>query len=144
MTIYKHILLPTDFSKPSEYAAARATTLAGHFNAKITVIHVVDYVPPSYAVPELPRALASEEALVERARNHLTDWIKDHDLQDCNQIVVAGSPKGNIVRTARDTAVDLIVMGTHGERGLARILGSTTQAVMHDADCDVLAVRADA
>jgi universal stress protein A len=139
---YKQILLSTDFSKPSEHAAARAVNLAKYYDAQLTVIHVVDYVPPGYAAAELPRSLASEELLVERARDHLKKWIEDNGLGDCQQVVKAGSPKSEIVSVARDSAVDLIVMGTHGEKGLARLLGSTTQAVMHDADCDVLAVRA--
>jgi universal stress protein A len=139
---YKQILLPTDFSKPSEYAAARAVNLAQCYDSKLTVIHVVDYVPPGYAAAELPRSLASEELLVERARGHLEKWVEDNKLGDCQQIVKAGSPKGKIVSVARELKADLIVMGTHGEKGLARLLGSTTQAVMHDADCDVLAVRA--
>ncbi len=139
---YKQILLPTDFSKPSEVAAARAVNLAKWYDSQLIVIHVVDYVPPGYAAAELPQSLASEDLLVERARDHLKKWTADHGLVDCQQIVKAGSPKGEIVAAAHNAAVDLIVMGTHGEKGLARLLGSTTQAVIHDAECDVLAVRA--
>jgi universal stress protein A len=135
-------LLSTDFSKPSQHAAARALNLARCCDAKLTVIHVVDYVPPGYAAAELPRSLASEDLLVKRARAHLKTWIEENGLGDCRQIVKAGSPKREIVDVAHDLAADLIVMGTHGEKGLARLLGSTTQAVMHDAECDVLAVRA--
>ncbi len=142
MNSYKQILLPTDFSKPSEYAAQRAVNLANCYDSQLIVIHVVDYVPPGYAAACLPRSLASEGALVDRARDHLNKWIEDNGLGDCQQVVKAGSPKSEIVSVAHDTAVDLIVMGTHGEKGLARLLGSTTQAVMHDAECDVLAVRA--
>ncbi len=141
MNSYKQILLSTDFSKPSEIAAARAMNLAKCYDSQLIVIHVVDYVPPGYAAAELPRSLASEDLLVERARDHLKKWIDDNELGDCQQVVKAGSPKRAIVSVAHDSAVDLIVMGTHGEKGFARLLGSTTQAVMHDAECDVLAVR---
>lgn len=142
MNAYKQLLLSTDFSKPSEYAAARALNLAKCYESQLTVIHVVDYVPPGYAAAELPRSLASEDLLVERARGHLKKWVEENGLGDCRQVVKAGSPKRKIVSVAHDSAVDLIVMGTHGEKGLTRLLGSTTQAVMHDAECDVLAVRA--
>lgn len=141
MNSYKQILLSTDFSKPSEYAAARAVDLARRYDSQFTVIHVVDYVPPGYAAAELPLSLASEDQLVARARDHLKRWTADHELGDCQQHVRAGSPKSEIVSFAHDSAVDLIVMGTHGEKGLTRLLGSTTQAVMHHAECDVLAVR---
>lgn len=116
--------------------------LAQCYDSKVTVIHVVDYVPPGYAAAELPRSLASEDLLIKRARDHLTKWIEEIGLGECQQVVKAGSPKREIVDFARDSGADLIVIGTHGEKGLARLLGSTTQAVMHDAECDVLAVRA--
>lgn len=141
MNAYKQILLPTDFSTPSEQAAARAVELAKCYDSQLTVMHVVDYVPPGYAAAELPRSLASEDALLARARDHLKKWIENIELGDCQQVVKAGSPKGEIVSVAHDSAVDLIVMGTHGEKGWARLLGSTTQAVMNNAHCDVLAVR---
>lgn len=75
MNAYKQLLLSTDFSNPSEYAAARALNLAKCYESQLTVIHVVDYVPPGYAAAELPRSLASEDLLVERARGHLKKWV---------------------------------------------------------------------
>ncbi len=142
MKSYKRILVPTDFSKPSETAAARALNLVKCFDAELTVIHIVDYVPPGYAAAELPRSLASEDALIDRASKYLADWMQNNGLAKSKHIIRTGSPKRRIVEAAKQSGTDLIVMGTHGERGLAKLLGSTTQAVMQDADCDVLAVRA--
>jgi universal stress protein A len=52
-----------------------------------------------------------------------------------------GSPKQEIIRIAEENAVDLIVVGSHGRHGLALLLGSTANGVLHHANCDVLAVR---
>lgn len=139
--MYKNVLVPTDFSRASEVAAARARALAEQCGAKLTVIHVVDYVPPGYATPELPLAIASTDAVTGRARAYLSKWVKDNGLDGCEELLVAGSPKRQIIKAARERDVDVIVMGTQGATGIASILGSTTNAVMHSAPVDLLAVR---
>ena len=141
MSNYKHILVPTDFSTTSAAAAARAKALADCFGAQLTVVHVVDYMPPGYVSPELPADLASPQAMQNRARTALNDWIEEHGLAGSQQQISVGSSKKEILKLAQQASVDLIVMGTQGQTGLARILGSTTNAVIQDAQCDVLAVR---
>lgn len=136
---YKNILLPTDFSKPSEAAAARAIELAKACGAQINVLTVVDYVPPGYIRVDLPDASAQD--LAERARAALSDWVKRLGVAAANQWVEVGPAKREIIKVAKDNRVDLIVMGSHGERGFQRLLGSTTNAVLHEAECDVLSVR---
>jgi len=54
-----------------------------------------------------------------------------------------GAPKGVILSHAEGLHADLIVLGTHGHRGIGRLLGSTASAVVHSARCDVLTVRID-
>ncbi len=140
MANYRHILLPTDFSKPSEVAALRAAGLAKHYGARLSVLHVVNYVPPGYVRVDLPEA--SEARLTERAEKKLADWTKGLGLQVANQWIEVGSAKREIVRIGKDNDVDLIVVGSHGEHGLALLVGSTTSGVLHEAACDVLSVRA--
>ncbi len=136
---YKHILLPTDFSKPSEAAAARAMELAKACSAQINVLTVVDYMLPGYVRVDLPDASAHD--LAERARTALGDWVKRLGINAAKQWVEVGPAKREIIRVAKENRVDLIVMGSHGERGLGRLLGSTTNAVLHEAECDVLSVH---
>lgn len=136
---YKHILLPTDFSKASETAAIRAMELAKACGAQLSVLTVVDYVPPGYIRVDLPDASAEE--LAERARAALSDWVKRLGIAATNQWVEVGPAKREIIKVATENKVDLIVMGSHGERGLGRLLGSTTNTVLHEAECDVLSVR---
>lgn len=143
MSNYKRLLLPTDATNASEPAAERARMLAELSGAELTVLHVVDYVPPQWVANELPEELATESALVDRARKHLAGWAKQAKLENCPKHVGVGSPKRVIVETARDMGADLVVMGTHGDRGLARIVGSTARGVLHDAPCDVLVVHTE-
>ena len=143
MKIYDHMLLPTDLTGASEPAAERARVLADFTGAKLTVLHIVDYVPPQWVANELPREYATESALVERAHTQLTEWVQKAGLDDRDRKIAVGSPKRIIVDTARDIGADLIVMGTRGDRGLARIIGSTSRGVLHDAPCDVLVVHLD-
>ena len=142
MPTYQHILLATDLSAASDAAAERAKELVGFYKAKLTVINVVDYVPPAYVSVELPRELASEEYLVGRARGMLTEWLARHDLDGAQAQVAAGQPTHAIVDAAKAAAADLIVLGSHGAHGLDLLLGSTANGVLHRAPCDVLAVRA--
>ena len=142
MKLYENILFPTDLTDVSEAAAVKVCALAEAIGAKITVLHVVDYVPPSWVAAELPEEFATEKVLVERAREHLASWANEHGLADVTQKVVTGAPRGCIVDTAAAEGCDVIVMGSHGEKGLARILGSTARGVLHDAPCDVLVMHA--
>lgn len=142
MPVYHHILVPTDFSTHSEVAAAKAKQLAIVFGARITVLHVVDYVPPGYISIELPPQFSSEERLLDRARGVLNEWVGAVGLDGATQVLTTGSPKSEVLRTAREYEVDLVVMGTAGVRGLHGLLGSTTNAVIHNAPCDILSVQA--
>ncbi len=138
---YKHLLLPTDLTEASEPAAERASALAELTGAKLTILNVVDYMPPRWVANELPEEFATESALVDRAQTYLSAWVKKVNLEAREQKVGVGSPKRIIISTARDIGADLIVMSSHGDRGMARIVGSTARGVLHDASCDVLVVH---
>lgn len=141
MSVHKKILLPTDLTEASDLAAEKVKDLIDLTGAELTILYVVEYVPPPYVAVELPENLSSEAALVERAKGYLSDWVKKVQLADHRQIVKAGSPKRIIVDVARHNDIDLIVMSTHGDKGLARIIGSTANGVLHNAPCDVLVVH---
>lgn len=123
----RRILLPTDFSDASELAKETAASLARHFGARLTVLHVV----PPVTDPELRRA-----ALRATAKQFSPDVSVDTD-------VVTGIPARQIVAYARRHHIDLIVMGTHGRTGVSyALLGSVTEAVVRRAPCHVLTVPA--
>ena len=141
MNSYKHILLATDFSSASNDAAAKACGIAEANDARLTVLHVVSYIPPGYASVSIPAEFSSPDKLVDRAEHHMADWASENITVDFKAITLSGQPKKLIPDTAEEGGVDLIVVGSHGETGLSQIFGSIANAVVHRAHCDVLVVR---
>ena len=137
--MYKHILVPTDFSAHSQRAAERAIELCRTFDARLSVVHVVDYLPPAFISAQSEHTSAPE--IIERATAYLAEWADKVGLDDAEQLIATGPAGKEIIAAAKAKDVDLIAIGTSGEGGIKRLLGSTTRAVMHDAPCDVLSIH---
>ncbi len=142
MSEYGHILVCTDFSDNSTKAADKAVELASGAGADLTVLHIVTYVPPSYAGVEIPAKYASGEYLKERAEEHLASWCAQHVNMECRQVVKAGPAKSTIHDTGVEEKADLLVIGASGESGFVKMFGSVAGHVVQHAKCDVLVVRA--
>jgi len=139
------ILCPVDFSEFSERAYAYAQSLACHYKATLFLQHVIDSLVPYYPYFAFP------EPYYETCRNlragagrQLQEFAETHSQHlvqaQCN--VDDGLPADLILSFAEAQAVNLIVMGTHGIRGIDRaMLGSVTDKVLRRARCPVLAVR---
>ena len=139
---YTHILVAVDFSPSTDPTVHRAVELTRRYAARLSFIHVVEYLPVAMdAELMLPPMAGVEEQLMESARKRLQELAEKAGMKDAAQYVELGSTKLEILRVAQDRKVDLIVVGSHGRHGLARMLGSTASAVLHGAHCDVLAVR---
>ena len=143
MVGYKHILLAADFSEHNKEVANRAKDLADKYQAKLSIVHVIDNLPiadEAYG-SAIPFDADVTEELMTAAKKRLT---KEAELlgiaEDC-QWLELGSPKLEIIRLAEENEVDLIIVGSHGRHGWALLLGSTANGVVHHARCDVLAVR---
>jgi len=142
MGTYRNILLAVDFSRDSESVGQRAAALARESAAALTLIHVVApvYQEPLYdGVLTLPLDL--EAQLVEAADRSLRDLSQRIGAPEAERVVEVGTAKSVIVEAARDRGADLVVVGSHGAHGLGLLLGSTANAILHAAPCDVLAVR---
>jgi len=142
MSAYKHLLLALDFGPEHELLVARAQELARLHQARLTLVHVVEYMGPAYAgdMP-LPDDFEIDRMLMEKAMEQLEGLAVDLRLPDVAAKVELGVPKHEITRVAKELNVDLIVVGSHGRHGLQLLLGSTANGVLHLAHCDVLAVR---
>jgi len=136
---YKHILVTTDFSDDSEVVISRAAALAKEMKAKFSILHVVEPLP-GYGYAFIGSA-EIEIQLVDEARKQLAELGKKHKIAKEDQFVEIGPTKVEINRVADDLKADLIVVGSHGRHGWGYILGSTANAVIHGAHCDVLTVR---
>lgn len=143
MNSYKHILLAMDFYGHCEAVANRAKDLANRYQAKLSIIHVVDSLPITDAGygADMPFNLDLTTELMAAAKKRLTELGEKLGVTEDRQWLEMGSPKMEIIRVAEENQVDLIVVGSHGRHGLALLLGSTANGVLHHAACDVLAVR---
>jgi len=143
MENYKHILLAVDFFEQDEIVVNRAKSLADAYQAKLSLIHVVDSLPITDAGygTEIPFNLDLTAELMAAAKARLANLAAKLDVPESGRWLEIGSPKLEIIRVAEESNVDLIVVGSHGRHGLALLLGSTANGVLHRAKCDVLAVR---
>jgi nucleotide-binding universal stress UspA family protein len=147
---FARILVPTDFSPPSDAALATAKALAAQFGASIHVIHVLydPYATPTYASDVfgyLPSGL--KESWRHDAQTHLDAFLTPAERAQfrVTTSVIFGSPATAIVEYARENAMNLIVMGTHGRGFVAHLLlGSVAERVVRTAECPVLTVRGTA
>jgi nucleotide-binding universal stress UspA family protein len=138
MAITFHTILhPTDFSESSRLAFETACALAAHHQARLIVLHVA---APLMRHPPWNPSIAFE---AQNPQGKTFPWPQPEDPNLVIEHRVAeGYPPAEIVRLARTLPCDLIVMGTHGRSGLARVLaGSVAEEVLRDAPCPVLAVK---
>ena len=143
MKNYRKILLAIDFADHLKVVVDRGQSLTEQYQADLTVLHVVEYIPLSEPVygSVLPLDINLTEQLVQAAQKRLHTITKRLDLPETALRVEVGSPKSEIIRVAEEIKADLIIVGSHGRHGIALLLGSTATAVLHHARCDVLAVR---
>lgn len=138
----QRILCPVDFFLASERAYDYAYSLAMHYGARLYLQHVVDVLMGSYPSYALPGNIYVE--LDKVAKERLENMLKLYSAKQVQQeaVVHKGLVPESILSYAKDERIDLIVMGTHGRRGLSRLMmGSVTENVLRNASCPVLAVR---
>ncbi len=142
MPAYSHILLAVDFSGNTDAVAEQALSLRKAFDAKLSLVHVVEFAQFDFSSElTMPQELEMDQQLLELADKRLQELSEKHDIADSERFVSQGSTKREILRIAEEQGVDLIVIGSHGREGIQLLLGSTANAVLHGAPCDVLAVR---
>ena len=141
MSGYQHIVCAVDLGGENLAVASRAAELAGQYGAKLSLLHVVEYIPIDLANElVLPQQQEIEDQLVERSRKAIGLLASKLGFEKISENVVSGSTKAEIIEFTKAGKVDLIVIGQHGRHGFSRLLGSTANAVLHHAPCDVLAV----
>ncbi len=142
----ERILCPVDFSEYSIRAYDYAYSLAKHYGAKLVIEHVVQPITVTYPYYGFPDVTAydvywnissdAEKRLRDLARSHAVNGVRPE------WVVDKGVAPDAILSAAEERDASLIVMGTHGRRGLDRLaVGSVTERVMRRARCPVLAVR---
>jgi len=140
----KNILVPTDLSESAEHALDYACELARSLGAKVHLLNVIGV--PVLGVPELGVALTSSviDSLIAENQSALDKLAAQRAGKcDLGEVVLrTGDARDVINQTANELNIDLIVMGTHGRRGVSRaLLGSVAETVVRSAPCPVLTVR---
>jgi nucleotide-binding universal stress UspA family protein len=145
MTLPRTILVPIDFSDHAEAALDYAVALSAKLDAKLYLLSVIGI--PALGVPELGVALTASviDSMItgnQDALDKLAD-ARRPTAQIAGTLLRTGDARDMIVHTASEVGADLIVMGTHGRRGIGRaLLGSVTESVVRTAPCPVLTIRA--
>ena len=137
--MYKHILFATDLSDDMDFLISKVRTLRGFTGSMLSLIHVVEPMPGySYAylgIEDIEGQLIDEaKAALAKLGEKLSVVVKDQHIE-------VGPTKSKILKVAEDVGADLIICGSHGRHGLSLLLGSTANAILHGAKCDVLTVR---
>jgi len=140
-TGYRHIMLATDFSEHSERALQRAQELALVSKANLSLLHVVDDLMMPGEFYDLATDIELEKTLLEVAHQRMDELVSSVNTANLKAEVITGNPGRAITHYAHEHDVDLIVIGSHGRRGIERLLGSSVNSVLHNASCDVLTVR---
>ena len=137
--MYKHILFATDLSEDTDFIINKVKSMRDFTGAKLSMIHVVEPLPGySYAYLGIEDI---EGQLIDEAKTALAKLGNGLSVNEKDQWVQVGPTKSKILEIADNVGADLIVCGSHGRHGLSLLLGSTANAILHGAKCDVLTVR---
>jgi universal stress protein A len=145
MANYQRILVAVDLSSESDVVMNKAQLIGGD-DAVMHLVYVQEPMDNVY-VGIVPQSAAFsglgdlEAQLGQELKQKLTALGENFDVPADHQHILNGSPAHEIHRFAKDNDIQLVVIGTHGQKGLQLLLGSTANAVLHGASCDVLSVR---
>ncbi len=139
---YKNILFAVDLHPACQDITTKtAVQVAKKTNAKLYVIHAIEPLH-AYSVAEAyPMIEEIEEKIENEVRGTLRKLGEKYGISPSEQLIETGPPVAVILEKAKKLNVDLIIVGSHGRHGIRLLLGSTANAVIHLAQCDVLAVR---
>ncbi len=139
---YKNILLALDLHPNCDNKTVlTAVNMAKLFEANLTIVHAIEHINAYGVAQAFPTVVDLEAQMVEEAQRELKKLSESLGYPRTSIVVELGPPKIIILDNAKAINADLIVVGSHGRHGINILLGSTANAVLHNASCDVLAVR---
>ena len=141
MGAYQQLLVAIDLNADSRAIAAKSAALALQWQARMCLLHVIEFVPVEPMSDALVPVVQIDDQIVARSRLQLTELGAALGLpaEDC--LVATGNVKSEILRQARALKADLIVLGCRERHGLSILVNLTEDTVLHGAPCDVLAMR---
>ena len=142
MKHYDKIVLAVELdSDCDEEPIKKAQELQKEFDANLYLVHAIEHMSSYGAAYGVAAGADIEEMLLENAQESMRKVASKIGVKDENLIIKVGPARTIILEEAEKLGADLIIVGSHGRHGIRLLLGSTANAVLHGALCDVLAVR---
>ncbi len=147
-TDFKRICAPTDFSEMGDRAVEYGAALARKYGAELHIVHVIQDVADKLRHPDFTSTDTSVHEFLGKLEKGASEYLAKlaaekpwHGLE-VKRVQLIGSPVDEICRYAEKNEIDLLVMGTHGRKGLQHMfVGSVTERVVRTAPCPVLTIR---
>jgi len=141
MKNYKHVLGAVELIEANDAELIkRADFMAKEFKANVVLVHALEHIG-GYSSYGMGVGFEIEKALTDIATTEMRKLGKHLGIPEDRQIIKVGPAKFVLLEEAEELKADLIIVGSHGRHGLQILLGSTANAVLHGAKCDVMAVR---
>ncbi len=142
MKVYQKILLAVELDPSCDtLTTKKAKALADEFGAELYLVHAIEHMSSYGAAYGVAAGADIEEMLLENASDSMKKLGSELALADDRQVIKVGPARTIILEEADRIGADLVIVGSHGRHGIRLLLGSTANAVLHGAACDVLAVR---
>lgn len=120
---------------------AKAKEVVDQYGCDVHFVHALEHLSNYGAAYGVSAGIDVEQALIDEAKGSMSKLAKEFNVADQNQVIRVGPAKHIILEEAERINADLILVGSHGRHGVRLLLGSTANAILHGAACDVLAVR---
>lgn len=145
MKKFSTILFANDFSEGSDNAFDYALSMAKQFSAKLLIVHVINEPVDlrGFYVPHISFENLEKE-ITDGAEKMMERFCSEHlaGIEKFEKYIITGIPYEEIVKKADESGADLIILGTHGRKGVDHLLfGSTAERVVRNAGCPVMTVR---
>jgi len=144
MVEIKTIAIPVDFSEVSSVIAEWGKALAKRLGAKIVLINVIEDISAFNVATDAKTLQELEKTLLERAREYMQSFLSKHfsDFPQVKSVITKGKVVEKIIEVAKENKADLIIMGTHGRKGLDKIIfGSVAEGVVKYSPIPVLTIN---
>ncbi|CEG57009.1 universal stress protein [Legionella fallonii] len=138
--MYTNILYATDLLNEHSHLTQKASTIAQQLNAKLFLLHVIE-LPTSIQLAQGLGFTELANPAKDDAQTVLSLISENFNVPTERQFVEIGSVKEHIFNKAKELGCQLIIVGSHASTGLHSFLGSTANAVINHAPCDVLTLR---
>ena len=138
--MYKQVLVAVDLSEAATQVIERGVDVASRHGAKLDIVHVLDW-PLTGFDPLAGFTGINDESLIKEMRESLINVLAPYGIDEAHLHTLVGQPSSMVANLAGKLNADLLIVGSHGRRGLRALLGSTANAILPLVECDSLLVR---